>query len=119
MNTNKTTAQLTVDVANAVAIGKQFALTRATEFLNVDLGGNDQFPCGFAWVVVPVKGNTKLGKAFLANGFRKQHGGGLSIWNPSGMMVQNVNCLAAGAEAFAATLRDELGVKAFADSRWD
>jgi hypothetical protein len=38
--------------------------------------------CGFAWVNVPVKASTKLGRALKEVGFRKSYHGGLDLWNP-------------------------------------
>lgn len=84
------------------------------------LGGKDQYACGFAWVnVYGVKGSTRLGKALLSNGFRKSYTGGLQYWNPSNLMVQNVDTLEAGAQAFAKVIKEELGVTAYAGSRLD
>ena len=108
-----------VDVANVVMLGKASADVAASTYLDVYLGGKDNFPCGFAWVTAKVKGSTKMGKALMANGFRKAHGGGLQMWNPSGLPVQNVDCKLAGAEAMASMLREKLGIEVFAESRWD
>ena len=117
--TTKTTAQIQADVADAVRLGMHTATIAATNYLQTELKGNEQMPCGFAWVIVKAKGSTKLGKALTANGFKKAYGPGLQLWNPSKLMVQNVDCLKAGAEAMAKVLQDELGVEAYADSRWD
>ena len=91
----------------------------ATKFLNERMGGKDNYPCGFAWVTVSEKGSTKMGRALKAIGFRKAWKGGLELWNPSGLLVQNVDVKEAGAEAYAEVLRNELGVTAYAGSRWD
>ena len=79
----------------------------------------DHDACGFAWVeIFGVKGNTKLGKALAACGIKKSYSGGLQMWNPSKMMVQNVDTLEAGADAAAAVFKS-YGFKAYAGSRLD
>lgn len=74
--------------------------------------------CGFAWVKVNEKASTKLGRALKAVGFRKEYGGGLSLWNPGGSFTQSMDIKEAGAEAYAEVLR-QYGVKAYACSRAD
>ena len=79
----------------------------------------DGYPCGFAWVrIFGVKLNTKEGKLFKSLGFRKEYGGGISLWNPGGLPVQNVDVKYAGAEAYAAVLK-KYGYSAYAESRLD
>ena len=74
--------------------------------------------CGFAWVHVSEKGNTKVGRALKTVGFRKEHGGGLSLWNPGGSFTQSMDIKEAGAEAYAEELR-KFGLNAYACSRAD
>jgi 4-hydroxyphenylpyruvate dioxygenase-like putative hemolysin len=74
--------------------------------------------CGFAWVVVRAKGSTKLGRALKAVGFRKEHGGGLSIWNPSGSGTQSIDAKEDGAIAYAKVMA-QFGIEAYAASRLD
>lgn len=75
--------------------------------------------CGFAWVTIyGVKLSTKLGKELKALGFRKEYGGGISLWNPSGVMTQNMSALEAGAQAYAKVFRDA-GYQAYSQSRMD
>ena len=82
-------------------------------------GGQDSFPCGFAWVTVyDVKLSTKLSKEMAKLGFSKAHGDGIQLWNPSKSPVQNVDIKLEGAEAYAGLLRHH-GFKAYANSRWD
>lgn len=79
----------------------------------------DGYPCGFAWVkVFGVKLSTKAGKEFKALGFRKDYEGGISLWNPGGMNVQNVDVKEAGAQAYAEVLK-QYGYTAYAGSRLD
>lgn len=111
---------LAVSVRDAVAIAKEDAYKAAQKFFQERLGGRDQYACGFAWVnVYGVKGNTKLGRELIKNGFRKAYGGGLQLWNPSQFGCQNVDTLEAGAEAAARVLKERLGVEAYAGSRLD
>jgi hypothetical protein len=81
----------------------------------------DRDLCGFAWVTVwGVRSNSKLGRALASAGFRKSYDGGLQLWNPSGLGVQSISVLEAGAEAYAAVLRDKLGLdRCSAGSRLD
>jgi hypothetical protein len=111
--------EMNIENIGAVHVkAKKAAFDAATKFLN-ERGGKDNYPCGFAWVTVSEKGSTKMGRALKAIGFRKAYNGGLELWDPSGLLVQNVYTLEAGAEAYAEVLRNELGVTAYAGSRWD
>ena len=95
----------------------QVAAAQATgEFLQKH---GDRDACGFAWVTVYEKGSTKMGRALLKAGFRKAYGGGLQMWNPSGLGVQSISVLEAGADAMAKFLTEHLGVTAYANSRMD
>ena len=107
-------------VISFVEGAKAEAYQAAMKFFYDKLGGKDQFACGFAWVnVYGVRGNTKLGKALKEAGFRPAYGGGLQLWNPSGMHCQNVDTLEEGARAAAEFLKQTLGVEAYAGSRLD
>ncbi len=81
----------------------------------------DRDACGFAWVNVwGVRSNSKIGKALLAQGFRKDYTGSLCIWNPSGYPTQSISILEAGAEAYAQVLKEKLGLdRVYAGSRLD
>jgi hypothetical protein len=74
--------------------------------------------CGFAWVNVPVKASTKLGRALKTVGFRKSYSGGLDLWNPGGSFTQSMDIKEAGAQAYAETLR-KFGIEAYMSSRAD
>jgi hypothetical protein len=98
---------------------KKAAEIASTTYLTEKLGGEDNFPCGFAWVnIFGVKGNTKQGKAFKAAGIEKDYNGAYSIWNPGGLSVQNVDVKEAGASA-AADVFTSYGFKAYSGSRLD
>ncbi len=107
-------------VISFVAQARTEANIAARHYFQDKLGGQDQYACGFAWVEVHgVKGNTKLGRALIEAGFSKSYRGGLQLWNPSGLGVQNVDTLEEGARAAAEFLRQQLGVEAYAGSRLD
>lgn len=98
---------------------QQAAYEAAMKFFYDKLNGQDQYACGFAWTnILGVKGNTKLGKMLKAAGVKQDYTKAFSIWNPSGMHVQNVDTLAAGAEA-AAKVFERYGFEAYAGSRLD
>jgi len=103
-------------VALAVEVGRQMAAKATKDFLEKH---GDADACGFAWVNVYEKGNTKIGRALLKNGFSKAYGGGLQMWNPSGNHTQAVTAKEVGAEAMARFLTEHLGVRAYAGSRLD
>ena len=108
-----------IQVNTIVNEAKQAAREAAEKFFQEKLGGVDQYSCGFAWVdIFGVKGNTKLGKAFNAQGVTKSYTGGIQLWNPSGMNCQNVDTLAAGADA-AAEVFKKYGFEAYSGSRLD
>jgi hypothetical protein len=102
-----------------VAEAESAAHAAADQYFRQELGGRDQFACGFAWVkIYGVKGNTKLGKALKATGIRPSYSGGLEMWNPSKFGCQNVDTLEAGARA-AAGVFEKYGFEAYAGSRLD
>ena len=75
--------------------------------------------CGFAWVTVEEKGSTKLGRALLKAGFRKEYGGGLMWWNPSDSYTQSITAKEEGAIAAAKVLKLRLNVPVYSSSRMD
>ena len=103
-------------VTVAMTKAQQAASVATTEFFAKH---GDRDMCGFAWVTVYEKGNTKIGRALLKNGFKKAYGGGLQWWNPSGSYTQCITAKEEGAEAAAKVLTEMLGVKAYAGSRLD
>ena len=105
-----------IEVQNAVREAQEAAARATREFLEKH-GHRDA--CGFAWVKVYEKGSTKMGRALLANGFRKSYGGGLEMWNPSGNPTQCISAKEEGAYAAAKVLKERLGVEAYAGSRMD
>jgi len=115
MSANYTQEQVNEIVREAQEAARKAAL----DFFQTRLGGRDQYACGFAWVnIYRVKGNTKLGKMLKAAGVRQDYTKAFQIWNPSGMPVQNVDTLEAGAEA-AANVFQKYGFEAYAGSRLD
>ena len=101
-------------VAKAVVAAQEASMKRYNEI------GGDRFACGFAWVDVYVdRTNSKEAKALIEAGFRKDYKPKcLSMWNPGGLGVQNIDIKEAGAEVMAELLR-QAGFKAYAGSRMD
>lgn len=97
----------------------QAARNAAGDYLVEKLGGEDNFPCGFAWVnIYGIKGNTKMGRAMKAAGIEKDYSGSYKIWNPGNLNVQNVEVKSAGAEACAEVFK-QYGFTAYAGDRLD
>jgi hypothetical protein len=106
-------------VKDIVAEATMAARDAAELFFQTRLNGRDQFACGFAWVnITGIKGNTKLGRVLKEAGLRQDYTKAFSIWNPSGMPVQNVDTLEVGARA-AAEVFEKYGFQAYAGSRLD
>lgn len=117
MTTITVTPEMIPDI---IEEAKAAARNASNKFFNETLNGQDNYPCGFAWTeVYGIKGNTKIGKAFQANGFRKSYtSSAYQLWNPSEYKGQNMDVREAGAEAAANVLR-KYGFKAYASSRMD
>jgi len=94
------------------------AYTAADQHENTYYPNSGWGACGFAWVDIPVKGNTKLGRALKAAGVSKHWRSGFQLWNPSKYPTQNVDTLEAGAQA-AAKVLNSAGITAYAGSRLD
>lgn len=112
---------LTQDQVTAIVNEAHTAARHAAEhYFQTQLGGRDQYPCGFAWCdIYEIRGNTRLGKMLAAAGIQKNtYTRTHQVWNPSGLPVQNVNCLEAGANAAAAVFR-KYGFTAHPGNRWD
>jgi hypothetical protein len=112
--------QATAEMIPAIVREAQDAAFQAADkFFKEELGGQDRYACGFAWVsIYGVKGNTRLGKALLKEGVRKSYEGGLQMWNPSKYGCQNIDTLEVGAQA-AAKVFKKYGIEAYAGSRLD
>ena len=104
--------------AEQIAKGKELA--EQASLAAYQKMGSDMYACGFAWVDVYVdRTNSKQAKELIAAGFRKDYKPKcLSMWNPGGLGVQNVDIKEAGADAMATYLQ-ALGLKAYAGSRLD
>lgn len=105
-------------IKDTVAVAKQAAEAASMELYQKF--GRDAGMCGFAWVNVYVsRTNSKEAKELLAAGFKKDYKPKcLSMWNPGGLGVQNIDIKEAGAEAMATILRGA-GLEAYAGSRLD
>lgn len=104
--------------ADIIESGKQLAEVASQQELAK--WGGDRGACGFAWVEVFVdRTNSKQAKELIKAGFRKDYKPKcLSMWNPGGLPVQNIDIKEAGAYAYANFLQ-ALGLKAYAGSRLD
>ena len=84
----------------------------------------DRDACGFAWTNIwahndkKIRANSKLGKALIAAGVRKDYTGAYCLWNPSKLGVQSIGILEAGAYAAAEVFKLN-GFTAYAGSRMD
>ena len=102
-----------------ISEAKTAANKASMKYLDETLKGEDNYPCGFAWVNIwKIKGNTKQGKSMKAAGLEKDYNGAYSIWNPGGLSVQNVDVKEAGASA-AADVFTRYGFNATSGSRLD
>jgi len=98
---------------------RQAAHEASFKFFKEQLGGKDNYPCGFAWVeIYGVKGNTKLGRKLKELGVSPNYGGGFRLSNPGGVNCQNVDVKEAGATA-AANVLTKYGLRAYSNSRLD
>lgn len=106
-------------IKDIVAEAKAEARKAADQYFQTQLGGVDQYACGFAWVnIFGIKGNTKLGRAMKAAGIRQDYSKAFTIWNPSEHGAQNIDTKEAGARA-AAQVFERYGFRAYAGSRLD
>ncbi len=107
------------EIQGIIAKATSAATAASQEYLDTNLGGKDNYPCGFAWMnIYGVKGNTKLGRAMKQAGIKQDYTKAFQIYNPGGLPVQNVDVKEAGAQA-AAKVFESYGFKAYAGSRLD
>ena len=80
----------------------------------------DGWPCGFAWVEVRMRTNSKVAKELIAAGFQKSYRAGvLTLGDPAQTRVQSMDVKSAGARAFARSLSASTGLEVNACSRMD
>jgi len=78
--------------------------------------------CGFTWVdIYGVRANSKLGKALIANGFRKDsYDKSLKFWSPDKTTTQSVAAKEAGAQAFVTVMQNSFeDIRIYVGSRLD
>lgn len=103
---------------------QEAAYAEAERYFNNQLGGQDQFACGFAWCNIgtyngkKVDGRTKIGKMLAKRGISRNYAGQIQWWNPSKFPCQNVDTLEVGARAAANVLKQH-GFDAYCGSRLD
>lgn len=90
---------------NVIEFGLKQAAEATADY--IEQTGENPSACGFAWVVV--KGaRGKKAEILKRYGFKKRYDGpGLSLWNPSGNITQDMDAKYYGAQIFAAILRSE------------
>ena len=128
MNTTKTQDPVTFDTVKVQMIhteatsAAKAAVQRLLDDSTEKTGGNESgepMYCGFAWVDIKVRSNSKLGKALQSVGFKKSwQSGVLQLWDPAQHRGQSMDCKEAGAYAYSAVWRD-YGVNMSAGSRAD
>ena len=106
------------EVALIIRTAEIEARAASEQYLHTTLKGEDNMPCGFGWVeIYGVRANSRAGKVLASAGLRKVTGHW--YWhNPGGLLVQNVDCKTAGAEAAVRVLRD-YGFTAYSVDRLD
>ena len=110
----------TEELSRILTEASETSKKEATEYFNTRLKGIDQFACGFAWVeIYGIRGNSKLGKQLESLGIKKDsykkcH----SVWDPSGLNIQNIDTKEVGAQAYAKVLQ-KYGFNAYDGSRLD
>lgn len=102
---------------------QQAGYDASAKYFQEVLGGQDAYPCGFAWVEITqfrgkkIKGNMKIGKALAAAGARQDYRRVFQMPR-HGFGCQNMDCLEAGAKA-AAEVLEQYGFDAYAATRID
>jgi hypothetical protein len=82
----------------------------AKAFSDKHFNGSDGGACGFSWVdVYGVRSNSKMGKALQEVGFSKSYTGSMQLWN-KWWHGQSVDAGEHGATAYAAVMKEELGL---------
>ena len=98
------------------------AVARMLDKWRENTGGNEYgepMYCGFAWVDVKVRSNSKLGKALQSVGFKKSwQSGYLQLWDPAQHRGQSMDCKEVGAQAYADVFCS-YGIEMYMGSRAD
>ena len=108
------------DIQTIVSQAVALAQDASQQYFQNQLKGQDQYACGFAWVDVYVeRTNSKTARELIRAGFRKDYKPKcVSMWNPGGLPIQNIDAKEAGANAMAEFLQ-RAGLNARAGSRLD
>lgn len=95
------------ELENIIHQATNAAYRAADTHFHDELGSQDQFPCGFAWVELlsykgkKLTGRSRLGRMLRNLGVEQDHARIFYVWNPARYPVQNMHTLAAGARAAA------------------
>ena len=111
-----------IDIHTEATQAAKNAVAQFLEDWTNKTGGNqygEPMYCGFAWVDVKERSNSKLGKALQSVGFSKSwRSGVLQLWDPAQHRGQSMDCKEVGAQAYAEVLQKH-GFKAYMGSRAD
>tara|TARA_R110000782_G_scaffold72227_2_gene144709 strand:+ start:3293 stop:3634 length:342 start_codon:yes stop_codon:yes gene_type:complete len=113
---------MTTDINVTTEAAVKQAVAEATRTTQSYLAQYGEGACGFSWVdVYGVRSNSVLGKALIANGFRKDsYAKSLKFWSPDKTYTQSVDAKEAGARAFVDVMRNTFSdIKIYAGSRLD
>ena len=113
---------MTTDISVLAEAAVNQAVVEATRTTENYIARHGESACGFTWVdIYGVRANSVLGKALIANGFRKDsYAKSLKFWSPDKTNTQSINAKDAGARAFVQVMRRYFGdIKIYAGSRLD
>ncbi len=113
---------MTTDINVLAEATVKQAVVEATRTTQNYLAQHGEGACGFSWVdIYGVRSNSVLGKALIANGFRKDsYDRSLKFWSPDRTTTQSVDAKEAGARAFVTVMKNSFdNIKIYAGSRLD
>ena len=113
---------MTIDINVLAEAAVNQAVSEATRQTQIYLAQYGEGACGFSWVdVYGVRANSKLGKALIANGFRKDsYAKSLKFRSPDQTTTQSVDAKEAGARAFVTVMKNSFeDIRIHAGSRLD
>ena len=113
---------MTTDISVIAEAAVKQAVVEATRTTQNYLAQHGEGACGFSWVdIYGVRSNSVLGKALIANGFRKDsYAKSLKFWSPDKTTTQSVDAKEAGARAFVNVIKNSFPeIRVYAGSRLD
>ena len=113
---------MTTDINVIAESAVKQAVVEATRTTQNYLAQHGEGACGFSWVdIYGVRANSVLGKALIANGFRKDsYAKSLKFWSPDKTFTQSIDAKEAGARAFVTVMKNSFeDIRIYAGSRLD